>query len=343
MFSLKKTAGSVFSIAISIGVLWFVGDWLLKDADLDQVLQISSQISLISILLLLASAIFNVWIFQYPYLVTTPSLKFWQAFQVRNASFAISNSLPAGGTIGLSVQYAMLRSFGIGVKEIGATVGIASLWNGLISFFMPVLGLVALILVGQSTQNLVQSTLVGILILIFSLILFYTSLKSSQGSLLVGRLLSILINPIRKIFRKPEIDLVGSINTFRLSVNELVKRKWKSISITNFLVQIGMFLVFLASAKAIGIEISSLVIFAIFCFGRVGTTIPLTPGGLGTTDLIMSSLLQFFGVSPELSLTAVLLWRGFFYIPQVFLGLLSFIYWQLSRGKSRFNPIPHNN
>jgi uncharacterized protein (TIRG00374 family) len=105
------------------------------------------------------------------------------------------------------------------------------------------------------------------------------------------------------------------------------------ISLTNFLVQIAMFLVFWASVYAVGISVAGGIIFAVFCFGRIGTTIPLTPGGLGTTDVIMVSMLQFFGADTQTSLAAVLLWRGFFYIPQVLAGLLSFIFWQLSRVK----------
>jgi uncharacterized protein (TIRG00374 family) len=266
-------------------------------------------------------------------MVTTKNLKFWQAFQVRNASFAISNSVPAGGTIGLTFQYAMLRSFGVSGKDSSATIGIASVWNGLISFFMPVLGLVALTFSGEVTSGLIRSTIIGMVVLIISSGLFYTALKSAQGAIWVGSLLSKVVNPIRKLFRKPNMDLAIPIESFRLQVNDLVANYWKRISFTNFLVQIGMFLVFWASAYAVGIDVAGGIIFAIFCFGRIGTTIPLTPGGLGTTDVIMVSMLQLFGADAQLSLAAVLLWRGFFYIPQVLAGLLSFIYWQLSRVK----------
>lgn len=329
----SKYKGPIFSVVITLLVLLFVGNWFLKDADLNQVISTLQNISFTSIILLLISAIFNIWIFQYPYLVTTPNLKFLEAFQVRHTSFAISNALPAGGTIGLSFQYTMLRSFGVGIKETSATIGIASLWNGLISFFMPVLGLVALVLAGEITQGLVRSTVLGIVILIVSIIIFYIALKSAQGSLWVGSLISKLINPVRTFFKKPRIDLSKAINTFRQEVNHLVATRWKAISVSNFVVQMGMFFVFWASADALGIEVSVGIIFAVFCFGRLGTTIPFTPGGLGTTDLIMSAMLQIYGVSAELSLAAVLLWRGFFYVPQVLLGLLSFIYWQLSRVK----------
>ena len=314
-------------------VLWFVTKWLLKDTDIPTIWDILIGISKTSLVILILSALFNIWIFQYPYLVTTKNLKFWQAFQVRNASFAISNSLPAGGTICLTFQYAMLRSFGISGKDSSATIGIASVWNGLISFFMPVLGLVALTFTGEVTSGLIRSAIIGLAVLVISSGLFYTALKSAQGAIWVGSLLSKIINPIRKLFRKQSINLSISIDAFRLQVNELVTNYWKMISLTNFLVQIAMFLVFWASAYAVGINLAGGIIFAIFCFGRIGTTIPLTPGGLGTTDVIMVSMLQLFGADAQTSLAAVLLWRGFFYIPQVLAGVLSFLYWQLSRVK----------
>jgi uncharacterized protein (TIRG00374 family) len=314
-------------------VLWFVTQWLLKDTDITTIWDILIGITSTSLFILILSAVFNIWIFQYPYMVTTKNLKFWQAFQVRNASFAISNSVPAGGTIGLTFQYAMLRSFGVSGKDSSATIGIASVWNGLISFFMPVLGLASLTFTGEVSSGLIRSTIIGMVVLIISSGLFYIALKSAQGAIWVGGLLSKVVNPIRKLFRKQSINIGVSIESFRLQVNDLVAKSWKVISLTNFLVQIGMFFVFWASTHAVGIEIAGGIIFAIFCFGRIGTTIPLTPGGLGTTDVIMVSLLQLFGADAQLSLAAVLLWRGFFYIPQVVAGLLSFLYWQLSRVK----------
>ena len=333
MNRLKKYLGPIFSVLITVIVLWFVTKWLLKDTDIPTIWDILIGISKTSLVILILSALFNIWIFQYPYLVTTKNLKFWQAFQVRNASFAISNSLPAGGTIGLTFQYAMLRSFGISGKDSSATIGIASVWNGLISFFMPVLGLVALTFTGEVTSGLIRSAIIGLVVLVTSSGMFYTALKSAQGAIWVGSLLSKIINPIRKLFRKQSINLSISIDAFRLQVNELVTNYWKMISLTNFLVQIAMFLVFWASAYAVGINLAGGIIFAIFCFGRIGTTIPLTPGGLGTTDVIMVSMLQLFGADAQTSLAAVLLWRGFFYIPQVLAGVLSFLYWQLSRVK----------
>ncbi len=77
----RKYLAPLFSVLITLIVLWFVGNWLLRDSDIDRVIQILKDITTVSLLVLVISAIFNVWVFQYPYLVTTESLKYWQAFQ----------------------------------------------------------------------------------------------------------------------------------------------------------------------------------------------------------------------------------------------------------------------
>jgi uncharacterized protein (TIRG00374 family) len=327
----RKKISQFSSILVTLVVFYFIGNWFLEQTDIDQVFSLVTKISLSKLLFLVISSIFNIWIFQYPYLVTTKGLKFWQAFQVRNTSFAISNCLPAGGTIGLTFQYSMLRSFKIGANETSATIGIASVWNGLISFFMPILGLISLLFVGNISPGIIRSTIIAVSILIIIVTLFILAFKSEPGAQFVGNVLNFMVKPFFKIFRREIFNISQSILNFRRQVIDLVASRWAAITFSNFMVQIGMFLVFFVCAKALHINISTFVIFAAFCFGRLGTTIPLTPGGVGTTDVIMASFLQLYGVPIDLSITAVLLWRFFYYFPQVLAGLLSFIYWQLNR------------
>ena len=76
----RKYLAPLLSVLITLIVLWFVGNWLLRDSDIDSVIEILKDITTVSLLVLIISAIFNVWVFQYPYLVTTKNLKYWQAF-----------------------------------------------------------------------------------------------------------------------------------------------------------------------------------------------------------------------------------------------------------------------
>ena len=317
---------------VTVVILFYVSKWFIEDLDFSKVLDSLKNLNYFQVILLILSSIFNIWIFQYPYLVTTKGLKYFQAFKVRNASFAISNCVPAGGTIGLAAQYAMLKSFGISNQGISITVGIASVWNGLISYLMPILGLISLSISTSLTPGLLNSTILGSFILVSALIFLYLIFKSETISIKTGKAFDFLMKPLSRLFNK-NLNFSEILLNFRDQVIITVKEKWILITASNLLVQFSMFFIFWASCFSVGIELSVFILFAAFCFGRFGTVIPFTPGGVGTTDVIMVSTLILYGANEVQSFVAVLLWRTFYYFPQVLLGLFSYFQWQLTRSK----------
>lgn len=313
-------------------ILYYVFKWFVNDIDFKEVLTSLNNLTFFQLMLLIITAIFNIFVFQYPYLVTTKGLKYFQAFKVRNASFAISNCVPAGGTIGLAAQYAMLKSFGISNQSISTTVGIASVWNGLISYLMPIFGLISLSISTTLSPGLVNSTFFGTLVLVFAIVFLISIFKSEVITFKIGKFVDYLLKPLNRFF-KSNLNFSNALTNFRSQVKETVKEKWLQITGSNLLVQFSMFFIFWASCYSVGIELSIFILFASFCFGRFGTVIPFTPGGVGTTDVIMVSTLILYGANEVQAFVAVLLWRTFYYLPQVFLGVISYLQWQLSRTK----------
>ena len=313
-------------------ILYYVFKWFVNDIDFKEVLTSLNNLTFFQLMLLIITAIFNIFVFQYPYLVTTKGLKYFQAFKVRNASFAISNCVPAGGTIGLAAQYAMLKSFGISNQSISTTVGIASVWNGLISYLMPIFGLISLSISTTLSPGLVNSTFLGTLVLVFAIVFLISIFKSEVITFKIGKFVDYLLKPLNRFF-KSNLNFSNALTNFRSQVKETVKEKWLQITGSNLLVQFSMFFIFWASCYSVGIELSIFILFASFCFGRFGTVIPFTPGGVGTTDVIMVSTLILYGANEVQAFVAVLLWRTFYYLPQVFLGVISYLQWQLSRTK----------
>lgn len=327
----SKLLNYVFFL-VAIIILFFVLRWFINDLDFNEVLKSINNLNYYQLFLLILTAFFNIWVFQYPYLVTTQGLSYFQAFKVRNASFAISNCVPAGGTIGLAAQYAMLKSFGISNQSISTTVAIASVWNGLISYLMPIFGLISLSISTKLTPGLVNSTLLGTFVLIFAVSFLILTFKSEAISTKIGKAIDYLLKPLTR-FSNTKINFSKVLNNFRDQVIETVKAKWLQITASNLLVQFSMFFIFWVSCYSVNIELSVFVLFAAFCFGRFGTVIPFTPGGVGTTDVIMVSTLILYGANDVQSFVAVLLWRTFYYLPQVLIGVISYFQWQLSRTK----------
>ena len=77
---------------------------------------------------------------------------------------------------------------------------------------------------------------------------------------------------------------------------------------------------------------------AAFSFARVASFVPVTPGGLGTVDAALAALLTGFGATSSQALAADLVWRAATYVPQVLLGVLTFLWWRFttSRRRARF-------
>ena len=55
--------------------------------------------------------------------------------------------------------------------------------------------------------------------------------------------------------------------------------------------------------------------------------IPITPGGLGTVDAFMISLLTAMGVSGGDATAADLVWRAASFVPQIVIGILALVTW----------------
>ena len=323
---------SYLIFVLTLITLFFVFRWFFKDFNPQDIFKVISELNFIQIVTLFLTALINIWVFQYPYLITSPGLRYLQAFKVRNSSFAISNCVPAGGTIGLGLQYAMLKSFGISNHGISVTVGIASVWNGLISYLMPILGLISLTFSIQPTRGLINSTILGSIFLIFAVVMLILIFKSEGISRKFGKFINKFLNTISRSI-KIKADFTQVLLNFRTQVIDTVREKWFQITLSNLIVQFSMFLIFLTSCIFSNVNISIMVMFAAFCFGRFGTVIPFTPGGVGTTDVIMVSTLVLYGSTEAGAITAVLLWRFFYYVPQVALGVLSYFHWQLSQVK----------
>jgi uncharacterized protein (TIRG00374 family) len=130
---------------------------------------------------------------------------------------------------------------------------------------------------------------------------------------------------------------------FRDQTVDVVRDRWAVITAANFGQQMCQFLVLLVAIYGLGgtsTGVNPVEIFAAFALARLAGFIPITPGGLGTVDAALVALLSAFGMSKDEALAANLLWRACTFIPQVVIGIITFLIWraQTSRGSRRPAP-----
>jgi uncharacterized membrane protein YbhN (UPF0104 family) len=268
----------------------------------------------------------------FPFMAATPGLKYWPSQQVNQAAFAISNGVPAGGAFGLAVQYAMLTSYRIAGSASTAAITAVGLWSIFVSLGLPILGVAALSIEGgNSSYNWVAPLGLGILVVV--IVGFVLIMRSPKLAVAIGHLGNKLINPLRKhVSKLKDLDLVQPISKFRGDMYDVLRRRWLFLTIAQLAVILTQFAIFYASLR--GVEgwdsangTSPLTAFAAFATSQIMLMVPITPGGLGTTDALMIALLQSMGVSGTVAQAADVVWRMASYLPQIIIGIIALLLW----------------
>lgn len=293
--------------------------------------------STVSLVLLLGATILNIIVYVWPYQAALPGIAYGPAFVVRQTSFAISNGVPAGGAFGLGVQYTMLGDYGYGAGPATAAIGITSVWNTLVTLALPVLAVVALLVVGETEAWVYSAAALGLIVVGFLVGMLVLLFKSEAAAHRLGSLADRLVTRAAAVLRKTvDLGLAEKLLDFRSSTIEVVRSRALRITLTNVLQQFVQFLVLYLALLGIqgGTDQTTFPeVLAAFSIGRLGSFIPLTPGGLGTVDALITGILVSFGAVEADALAATLLWRASTFFPQILIGVGTFLYWR--RRKNR--------
>ncbi len=286
---------------------------------------------------LIVATVVVIVVYVWPYQAALPGLQYRPAFVIRQTSFMISNVIPMGGAIGLGVQYGMLNSYGFGPAPSTSAIGITSVWNTFITLALPVIALVGLVVIGESTSQAALATLFGVVAIGVGVGVFAFILRSEEYARRIGQWADRVVAWAAGLINKEvDLNLDEALVDFRASIVDVVSARWALITGTNLLQQLAQFSVLFIAILAIqggtG-EIGLAEAFAAFAFGRLATFIPIPPGGLGTTDAIITGALTAFGMSSSDALAADLVWRAATYFPQVFIGIGTFLYWRRQQAR----------
>jgi uncharacterized protein (TIRG00374 family) len=273
-----------------------------------------------------------------------PSLRLREAAVVNLSSNAVANTLPAGGALGMGVSWAMLSSWGVGTEQYVLYTLLSGIWNVFVKLGLPVLALLALLTISRPDAVLITSAAVGLGLLVAlaaGLGLLLHSQRFALGAdLVLQRAAAIACRLAR---RRAPTRIAGSLTGFRSRAAGLLAARGWWITITTAAANIILWLVLLACLRGVGLsqaEVSWQTSLAAYAFVRLVTVLPLTPGGLGITELGLVGVLAA-GAGPRESAqvtAAVLLYRAVTYLPPIPLGAAAFLVWR--HAPARIHPVP---
>jgi uncharacterized protein (TIRG00374 family) len=265
---------------------------------------------------------------------TLPSLRLREAATVNLSSNAVANTLPAGGALGMGVSWAMLSSWGIGTEQYLLYTLVSGIWNVFAKLGLPVLALLALLTVTRPDAVLIASAAAGLALLAAAAAGLGLLLRSERFALRADRVLQQVAGfACRVARRKAPSAIAGSLAGFRGRAAGLVAARGWRITVTTAAANVILWLVLLACLRGTGLsqeQVPWQTSLAAFAFVRLLTVLPITPGGLGITELgLVGVLAAGAGHRASAQVTAaVLLWRAVTYLPPIPLGAAAFLLWQ---------------
>ena len=274
-----------------------------------------------------------------------PSIRLREAAVVNLGSNAVANTLPAGGALAMGVSWAMLSSWGVSTAEYVLYTLVSGIWNVFARLGLPVLALLVLVTAARPGAGLVAAAAVGLALLAAMVAGLSLLMRSESFAVRAGRALQPAVAIFCRVVRRPvSIDIPGSLLGFRDRASALIAARGWRITAATAASNLTLWLVLLACLRGVGLsqaQVSWQTSLAAFAFVRLLTVLPITPGGLGITELgLIATLAAGAGHRDGAQVTAaVLLYRAVTYLPPIPLGAIACFTWRHAPALIHAKPI----
>jgi putative heme transporter len=278
--------------------------------------------------------LFGVWVlgllaYAGVLMAVLPGLKRSQGVVLNTATSAVSNVVPFGGAVGVGATYGMCRSWGFNVPDTTLAVLVSGIWNVFLKLGLPVVALVLLVAEGRASGGLAGAALVGLAALIGAVLILTLVLRSDALAGAIGRGMQRVVSFGLRLVRRPDrTGLEAGMVRFRHHSRDLIAARWRQLTFWMLAYSLLQFALQFLCLKLLGEHhLATIQVFAAFAFGRLLSTIPITPSGVGFADAGVASALIAFGGNQDVCLAGVFLFTGFTFLLEIPVGAAAWIVW----------------
>ncbi len=327
-----RIIGIVLSVAVIGGVFAFA---LPRIANYGDVWDVVQTLSWQWFLVLALATVLNLATYGPPLVAALPGLSYLHATRVTLASTALSMVAPGGAAVGMATSFAMLRAWGFSGRPVGLAVVVTSVWNQFVILGLPIIAVAGVVAEGGRNRTLEIAAIVGLVVFAAIVTGFAVGLSSERLARRVGDRAARLANRAKGLVRRAPVKWNGaSFVRFREETIELIRRRWFFLTTATLAGHLTVFIVMLASLRAIGVsraEVTIVEAFAAWTLARILGAIPITPGGVGFVELGLTGILVAFGASNAQAVAATLIYRFLTIVPTLVAGLGSAATWKVGR------------
>ncbi|HEX4324444.1 MAG TPA: lysylphosphatidylglycerol synthase transmembrane domain-containing protein [Gaiellaceae bacterium] len=278
---------------------------------------------------LAAAVVLDVLTTALPWRALLPQLSWVGALGFTQASTALTFVLPGGAPLGMAISFGLLRRLRVTAGAAGFAVALTGIWSQVMILLYPLVGAALVFasgnLSGSTAAIAGASAAAGAIIAVLA----FAVLRSPRAALWVGdsagRLGARVARSLRR--RPPEWSGEALVRVRAERVTDL-RRRWPALTAATLGNQLTAYLIFELSLRAVGVSIASLPLsesFLAWAIGRVISSLPLTPGGIGVVELGMIGTLVGFGAPHAHVVAAVLLYRALVIVPTLVVGGIALV------------------
>ena len=286
-----------------------------------------------------AAAVVNQISGVWPYQAAMPGLRFTDGLVQIETATAIASAVPAGGAVAIGMSYTMFSSFGFTDVAISTGVITTGIWNIGAKLALPLVAVALLALTGSVTTRVGEAALFGVGAIVVAGTALWLALRSESSAHRLGQAADRVVNWVLHFFKRPAADRVErSLVHFGAHTVHIVRRRAWLLTGASLANQIAGFLLVLIIVRAIGItpgQVTAEAVFTSFAVSRLAGAIPVTPGGLGTSDAAFITTMAAFGSNSSHALTADLVWRLTTYVLPMLGGIVTYLIWLRWQSRSR--------
>ena len=323
----KRRTGRARIIAIVASVLIIGGVFafaLPRIANYGEVWDVVQTLTWEWLVVLVLATVLNLATYAPPLMAALPGLRYLHASRVTLASTALSTVAPGGAAVGMATSFAMLRAWGFSGRPVGLAVVVTGVWNQFVILGFPIIAVAGVVAEGGSNRTLEIVAIVGLVIFAAIVAGFAVGLSSARLARRIGDRAARLATWAKGLAHKAPVKWNGtSVVQFRAETIELIRRRWFFLTTATLAGHLTVFIILLASLRAIGVprgEVTIVEAFAAWTLARILGAIPITPGGVGFVELGLTD-----------AVTATLIYRFLTVVPTLVVGLVAAATWKVGQ------------
>jgi uncharacterized membrane protein YbhN (UPF0104 family) len=322
----RRRAVLRFALGVALAAIVFA-EVLPRIASYGSVAHRLGTISAAWIAALAAGSLLDIVTTAFPWQAVLPRLRFLAALAFTQASTALTTLLPGGAPLGMALSFGFLRRLRVARGDAAFAVAVTGIWSQVMILVYPLVGAILVFATGNLSSSTAVIAAVSAAVGAVIVGLTVAALRSAGAARWLGDLAARVGAWGAGLFHRPPPGWSGeALVRMRAERLVLLRRRWPRLTASTLANQLSAYVVFEFSLRAVGVSTASLPLseaFLAWAIGRVISSLPLTPGGIGVVELGMIGTLVGFGVSHAHAVAAVLLYRGVIVLPTLVIGLVA--------------------